>query len=76
MSCFFLLPEVYHTAKFVRYINVTLLVLILKKRAVEDVKDFRPISLLGSLYKIVAKVLANRLRCVSSVYQNAVVEER
>ena len=29
-----------------------------------DIKDFRPISLVGSVYKILAKVLASRLRKV------------
>ena len=38
--------------------------LIPKKAGAKGVKDFRPISLLGSLYKILAKVLANRLRLV------------
>ena len=43
-------------------------------------KDFRPISLTGSIYKLIAKVLANRLKkvmnkLVNSV-QNAFVEGR
>ena len=36
---------------FVRSLNATFLVLIPKKRGVEDLKDFRPISLVGGLYK-------------------------
>ncbi|RVW40781.1 Transposon TX1 uncharacterized 149 kDa protein [Vitis vinifera] len=60
--------------------NATFLVLIQKKGGASDVQDFRPISLLGSLYKIIAKVLANRLKRVMgklvSYSQNAFVERR
>ena len=72
--------EFYEKKKFVRSLNATFLVLIPKKGNVEDIKDFRPISLLGGLYKILAKVLANRLRRVIdkvvSPSQNAFVEGR
>lgn len=36
--------------------------LFLKKDNVEEVKDLRPIALCNVLYKIIAKVLANRLQ--------------
>ena len=48
--------------KFIKSINASFLVLIPKKGGAEDLKDFRPISLVGSLYKLLAKVLANRLK--------------
>ena len=38
--------------------------LIPKKGGVEDLGDYKPISLLGGLYKLLAKVLANRLKKV------------
>lgn len=38
------------------------MVLILKKGGVEDLKVFRSISLVGSLYKILVKIVANRLK--------------
>ena len=66
--------------KFVRNLNSTFLVLIPKKENAVDIKDFRPISLVGGLYKVLAKVLANRLKRVVgqvvSTAQNAFVEGR
>lgn len=44
-----------------RAMNETFVCLIPKKR-MEKVKDFRPISLVTSLYKIIVKVLATRLK--------------
>ena len=56
------------------------MVLVLKKGGVDDLCDFRPISLVGGLYKLLAKVLANRLKKVvskvTSSTQNAFVEGR
>ncbi|GJU28782.1 RNA-directed DNA polymerase, eukaryota [Tanacetum coccineum] len=41
--------------------NSSFIALIPKIPNVNLVKDFRPISLIGSMYKIIAKILANRL---------------
>ena len=64
--------------KFVKSLNTTFLVLVPKKGGANDLCDFRPISLVGGLYKLLAKVLANRLktvvRKVVSSTQNAFVE--
>ena len=66
--------------KFVKNINAFFLVLIPKKGGAEDLKDFRSISLVGSLYKLLAKVLTNRLKKVMgklvSKSQNAFVKGR
>ena len=43
-------------------LNQSLIVLVPKVQNSRTVKDFRPISLLGGVYKIVAKILANRIR--------------
>ena len=45
-------------------INHTNVILILKKRSSSSPMDFRPISLCNVIYKIIAKVLANRLKVV------------
>jgi hypothetical protein len=44
---------------FARSLNATFVVLIPKKAGTTEVKDFRPITLVGSMYKIISKVLAN-----------------
>ena len=66
--------------RFVRSLNSTFLVLVPKKGDVEDLRDYKPINLAGRLYKLLAKVLANRLKQVVgkvvSSSQNAFVEGR
>ena len=52
------LQEFYIHESFERSINTTFVVLIPKKVGASDVKDFRPISLTDSMYKIISKVLA------------------
>jgi hypothetical protein len=44
--------------------NATFITLIPKKPWALDIKNFRPISLVGGFYKIVFEVLANRLKIV------------
>ena len=56
--------DVYAYCKFEKSLNSTFLSLIPKKVDATNIRDFRPISLIGSVYKLLAKVLANRLRLV------------
>ncbi|RVW83962.1 Transposon TX1 uncharacterized 149 kDa protein [Vitis vinifera] len=72
--------EFYDQNVFLKSLNNTFLVLLPKKGGAEELGDFRPISLLRGLYKLLAKVLANRLKKVIGKvvfpYQNAFVTER
>ena len=54
----------YRHSMFERSLNALFVTLIPKKCNVVSIKDFRPISLVGSAYKLPSKVLANRLRAV------------
>ena len=70
----------FNKGQFEKILNATFITLIPKKHAASEIRDFRPISLVGGVYKIIAKVLANRLRTVIgdiiSTSQNALVRNR
>jgi hypothetical protein len=65
---------------FEKSLNATFIALIPKKPGALECKDFRPISLISGVYKIISKVLANRLSLildkVVSVSQNAFIGGR
>ena len=72
--------DFFKLGKFMRCMNLAFIVLVPKKTGAEDLKDFRPISLVNSLYKLISKVLANRIKKVMSQLvnkaQNAFVKGR
>ena len=47
----------YQHSTFEKSLNATFITLIPKKNDASNIRDFRPISLVGSVYKILAKVL-------------------
>ncbi|GJX45731.1 RNA-directed DNA polymerase, eukaryota, reverse transcriptase zinc-binding domain protein [Tanacetum coccineum] len=55
VTCFF------HQGSFPKGGNSSFVILIPKTPNANMVKDYRPISLIGSMYKIISKILANRL---------------
>ena len=65
---------------FERSLNATFVSLIPKKHGADEIKNFRPISLVGGMYKIIAKMLVIRLSVVLgkiiSPSQNAFVKGR
>ena len=57
--------EEFHTlGTFEKSLNATFLTLIPKKQNARNIRDFHPISLIGSMYKLMSKVLTNRLKTV------------
>jgi len=72
--------DFYRNGKLTIGINTTFIALIPKVEIPQKLNGFRPISLVGCLYKILSKVLASRLRMVmSSVIsetQTAFVKDR
>lgn len=72
--------DFHRNGKLLKGINNTFVTLIPKKDCPQSLNDFRPISLVGSLYKVLAKLLANRLKSVISSHisdsQSAFVKAR
>jgi hypothetical protein len=72
--------EFHRNGKLTKGLNSTFIALIPKVDSPQRLNDFRPISLVGSLYKILAKLLPNRLRTiigsVISEVQTTFVKER
>lgn len=70
----------FQCGRSLRSANATFIVLIPKKLGATDIKDFRPISLVSRVYKIITKILANKLKevlgKVVSKFQNAFVKGR
>ena len=54
----------HRSSEFKRFLNASFLSLIPKKNNALNIKDFQPISSVGSVYKLLSKVLANKLRMV------------
>jgi hypothetical protein len=59
------LLEFHRNGKFTKGVNYTFIVLILKVENPQRLNEFRLISLVGCLYKILARVVANLIRCVT-----------
>jgi hypothetical protein len=58
------LKEFQTSVKFKKSLNATFESLIPKKAGAVNIEDFRLISLIGGMYKIISKVLANKLKSV------------
>lgn len=56
--------EFHRNGRLTKGINFTFIALISKIENPQRLNDFRPISLIGSVYKVLAKLLANRLQNV------------
>lgn len=63
-----LVEEVKASGRFSGAINSTFLVLIPKNKGGVSFEDFRPISLCNTIYKIVSKIIAERLKGILSLH--------
>lgn len=58
------IEEFHYEGEFYKQLNNIFITLIPKKKDAKELKDFRPTSLLSSVYKIILKVLTAKLKQV------------
>ena len=58
------LCNLFMNGESVSHINVTWVALVPKKKCPSSIDDYRPISMVGALYKIISKILSHRLKSV------------
>lgn len=68
-----LLEEFHQHGRLVSGLNTSFMVLIPKKVEAEDLQDYMPISLIEGVYKMISKILANRL---SKVLEPIILENQ
>ena len=61
-----MVEEAMNTGKIIGALNSTFIVLIPKEKENETFDSYRPISLCNSLYKIISKIIAERMKKVLS----------
>lgn len=65
------IQEFFVNARFPKAVTASFIALIPKTDHPQSLSEYRPISLIGSMYKIVAKLLASRLKgCLGKVISN------
>lgn len=75
-----MMQDFHSNGKLVKGFNPSFICLIPKKEMTQKLEDYRPISLIGRVYKIISKILAIRLsKVIDSVVngnQSAFIEGR
>jgi hypothetical protein len=61
---FYIVHEFFRLGKFLKGVNVSHVALVPKTKLPTKFSEYRPISLVHDLYKIIEKLLSNRLRQV------------
>ncbi|XP_010451229.1 PREDICTED: uncharacterized protein LOC104733344 [Camelina sativa] len=79
-DCAVAIQSFFQTGFLPKGVNSTILALIPKKKEARTMKDYRPISCCNVLYKIISKILANRLKLILPKFissnQSAFIKDR
>jgi hypothetical protein len=59
---FDLITEFFRTGSMPKGVNLSFITLVPKKKVTSEFKEYRPISLIHGIYKIIAKILSSRLK--------------